>query len=68
MKIGEKNVGGMDRIIRVPVGLALLAVGYLYLAPLLSYLVMLLGLVLLGTAVYQTCLLYSILGSNTNKK
>jgi len=68
MKFGEKNVGGMDRIVRVPVGLILLFGGYFYLAPILSYLVMLVGLVMLGTVVFQTCGLYSIVGVSTYKK
>lgn len=67
MKLLEKNVGKTDRIARVVLGAALIIVGYLALAEPFSYIAMLVGLVLIGTGVFQTCALYSILGINTCK-
>ncbi len=66
MKIGEKNVGMIDRIIRIVFGIILLYVfmGNMVAAP-WSYLVALIGLILLVTGIVGTCLLYSMLGMNT---
>ena len=66
MKIGEKNVGMIDRVIRIIFGIVLL---YLFVANMVaapwSYLVALIGLILLVTGVVGTCLLYSMIGMNT---
>jgi len=66
MKIGEKNVGMIDRVIRIILGITLL---YLFVVNMVaapwSYLVALIGLILLVTGVIGTCPLYSILGMNT---
>ncbi|VVB62585.1 Uncharacterised protein [uncultured archaeon] len=66
MKIGEKNVGMIDRVIRIILGIILL---YLFVVnmvvPPWSYLVALIGLILLVTGVVGTCPLYSMLGMNT---
>ncbi len=66
MKIGEKNVGMIDRVIRIIFGIILiyLFVGNMVVAP-WSYLVALIGLILLVTGIVGTCALYSILGMNT---
>ena len=66
MKIGEKNVGMIDRVIRIIFGIILmyLFVGNMVAAP-WSYLVALIGLILLVTGIVGTCPLYSILGMNT---
>ena len=66
MKIGEKNVGMIDRVIRIILGIILmyLFVGNMVAAP-WSYLVALIGLILLVTGIVGTCPLYSILGMNT---
>ena len=66
MKIGEKNVGMIDRVIRIIFGIILmyLLVGNMVAAP-WSYLVALIGLILLVTGIVGTCPLYSILGMNT---
>lgn len=66
MKIGEKNVGTIDRIVRIVVGIVLLA-GFalnMIAAP-LSYLVALIGLIALVTGLLGTCALYSLIGVNT---
>ncbi len=67
-KIGEKNVSGLDRIIRIVVGLALMGVGLLYVSPWLGYALALIGLLVLGTGIFETCTFYSILGINTKGK
>jgi len=69
MKIGEKNVGMIDRVIRILVGIALLAVFALNMvaAP-WSYLVALVGLIVLVTGAIGTCALYSLIGMNTAEK
>jgi hypothetical protein len=69
MKIGEKNVGTIDRAIRIILGLVLIGVFALNIvaAP-WSYLVVLIGLIAIGTGVFGTCALYSLLGMNTTGK
>jgi hypothetical protein len=66
MKIGEKNVVMIDRVIRIILGIILL---YLFavnmVAAPFSYLVILIGLILLMTGIIGTCPLYSMIGMNT---
>jgi hypothetical protein len=66
MKIGEKNVGMVDRIVRIILGIILL---YLFAVNMItspwSYIVALIGLILLVTGIVGTCPLYSILSMNT---
>jgi uncharacterized membrane protein HdeD (DUF308 family) len=66
MKIGEKNVGTIDRAIRIILGLVLIGIFALNMvaAP-WSYLVVLIGLIALVTGILGTCGLYSLLGMNT---
>jgi hypothetical protein len=66
MKIGEKNVGMIDRVVRVIIGIVLIGVFALNIvaAP-WSYLVVLIGLVALVTGALGTCGLYSLIGMNT---
>lgn len=66
MNLGEKNVGTVDRVIRIVVGILFLA-GFalnMVAAP-LSYLVALIGLILLVTGAVGTCPAYSLIGVNT---
>jgi hypothetical protein len=66
MKIGEKNVGMIDRVVRIILGIVLLAAFVLNMVPApWSYLVVLIGLIALVTGAVGTCPLYSILGLNT---
>jgi uncharacterized membrane protein HdeD (DUF308 family) len=66
MKIGEKNVGMTDRIIRIILGVILIGVFAMnYVATPWSYLVALIGVVMLVTGAVGTCGLYSILGMST---
>jgi xanthosine utilization system XapX-like protein len=69
MKIGEKNVGMTDRVVRIIAGIALLAVFALKMvaAP-WSYLVALAGLIALVTGAVGTCALYSLMGMSTAEK
>jgi hypothetical protein len=66
LNIGEKNVGMIDRVVRIIIGIVLIAVFVLNMvaAP-WSYLVVLIGLVALITGAVGTCALYSLLGMNT---
>jgi len=69
MKLGEKNVGKIDRVIRIILGIILL---YLFIVNMVaapwSYLVALIGLILIVTGIISTCPLYSMLGMNTLSK
>jgi hypothetical protein len=69
LKIGEKNVGMIDRVVRIVLGIVLIAVFVLNMvaAP-WSYLVALIGLIGLVTGAVGTCPLYSLLGMNTLEK
>jgi hypothetical protein len=69
MKIGEKNVGMIDRGVRIILGIILLiAVVMKMVAAPWSYLVALIGLIALVTGAVGTCALYSILGMDTLPK
>ena len=69
MNFGEKNVGMIDRIVRILIGIAFLAGFALNMvASPLSYLVALVGLVLLVTGIIGTCPAYSIMGISTMSK
>ncbi|MFN4058840.1 MAG: DUF2892 domain-containing protein [Roseinatronobacter sp.] len=61
-----KNVGGIDRIARIVIGLALIA-GFFLNADASMRWLYLIGIVPLLTGLFQTCALYSILGINTCK-
>lgn len=58
----QKNVGGVDRGIRIAIGIAIMAVGVYY-----GSLWGVLGLVVLATGVFSWCGLYSLLGISTCK-
>jgi Protein of unknown function (DUF2892) len=61
----KKNVGSIDKTLRIVLGLGLLSLLFLLEAP-MSYLG-LIGLVPLGTSLMGWCPLYSIFGINTCK-
>lgn len=71
----EKNVGGTDRLVRLVVGIALLAVAVAGFADLFTLdpltstialaLVAIIGLILVGTGALQQCALYEVLGIDT---
>lgn len=60
-----KNVGGIDRILRIVIGLALIAGFFLNSDGTYSWLY-LIGIVPLLTGVFSTCALYSLIGVNTS--
>ena len=59
------NVGSTDRLIRIILGIVLLAV--LFLAPSPIRFVGILGFVMLGTALVRVCPIYMPFKINTNK-
>ncbi|MFN7003218.1 MAG: DUF2892 domain-containing protein [Roseinatronobacter sp.] len=59
-----KNVGGIDRILRIVVGLALILGFFLNADGSMRWLY-LIGIVPLATGLMQTCPLYSLIGLNT---
>ena len=61
----KNNVGMVDRVIRVVVGIALLAAFFLVPDSAWRY-ALLIGIVPLVTGLFGTCLIYSILGISTN--
>ncbi|WP_417280145.1 DUF2892 domain-containing protein [Celeribacter sp.] len=62
----KKNVGGIDRILRIVVGLALI-LGFFLNADASMRWLYLIGIIPLATGLMQSCVLYSILGINTCK-
>jgi len=66
MKMGEKNVGEADRAVRAVLGISFLCAYIInYVAQPWSYIVLAIGLVMVATAAYETCPLYSALGIST---
>jgi len=61
----KTNVGGLDRILRIVLGVALIAWWYVSPGMGLRWLLLVLGIVALGTGLMSSCPLYSILGLNT---
>mgnify|MGYP003997008007 CR=1 FL=1 len=64
----RNNVGGVDRIVRAVIGVALIAAFFMY-PDLLNWkwVVLFVGLILLFTSVMSSCMIYSVLGMTTNK-
>ncbi len=63
----NKNVGTIDRVVRVVLGLALVG-GGLYSVSMMgiwAYVLAVVGLVLLGTAVFSFCPIWMVVGVNT---
>ncbi len=61
------NVGSTDRIARIIAGLALLAVAYFYQTGAGMWIVGIVGVVLIATALMRTCPAYSLFGMSTCK-
>ncbi len=61
----KKNVGMIDRMFRVVFGIAFITSSLLFLAPPLSYLLMLLGTILIVTGLWGRCWVYKYLGITT---
>lgn len=66
----QPNEGKIDRIIRAVLGFAVifLALSFLVTQPVISGILIIIGIVLLVTALAGFCPLYKILGINTGKK
>lgn len=62
-----KNVGSVDRIVRIVAGLLILSLFFVYPDASWRYWT-LLGIVPLLTGLFSTCALYSLIGVNTNSK
>jgi ABC-type polysaccharide/polyol phosphate export permease len=65
----RNNVGGVDRIVRAIIGVALIAAFFTY--PYLGgwkWVSLFVGLILLFTSVMSTCMIYSVLGMTTRKE
>lgn len=68
----ELNVGSADRLVRIILGVTLLAIAYFQpLGPwpsdVLTYLVVAAGIVVLATGVFGMCLLYRLFGTSTRR-
>ena len=66
MKIGEKNVGEIDKAARAALGIILLCI-YVgnYVAQPWPFVALVLGLAIVATGAYGTCPIYSLLGIST---
>jgi hypothetical protein len=60
----QKNVGGIDKILRIVIGVALLA-GYVFNSEGSYSWLYLLGIIPLATGLMGSCLLYRLVGINT---
>ena len=65
IRFGEKNVGMIDRTIRIVIGFFVMALAAKYLDAPLSLLVELIGFIFIATGSVGTCALYSLFGINT---
>lgn len=66
------NVGNLDRIVRILVGALLIALPYFYMAPMMGNPIirwgsLIVGAVLILTALVRFCPLYRLIGVNTCK-
>lgn len=61
----NQNVGMIDRIFRAAFGITFLIGSLLYLAPPASYLLLLIGAILIITGLFGKCPAYSVFGINT---
>ncbi|MEK6959321.1 MAG: DUF2892 domain-containing protein [archaeon] len=61
----NKNVGKLDKLLRILLAAGLAGVSFFYMAPPLAYLALLIGLILLLTAVLGVDPVYCIFGINT---
>ncbi|MGY0504547.1 YgaP family membrane protein [Luteimonas sp. e5] len=62
----QANVGSTDRIVRIVLGIILVAL-FFYLAPPWKYVALVVGLVAIATALMRFCGLYRLLGINTSR-
>ncbi len=63
----KNNVGEVDRVVRVVIGLVALGIYFAnYISAPVSYILLLIALVMFFTAAMSSCLLYTLLGINTS--
>jgi hypothetical protein len=62
----KTNVGVIDRVSRIIVGAALIAAYFLFPAVGYGWILIVVGVIALGTGLMSTCPIYSILGLSTN--
>jgi hypothetical protein len=65
MKFFEKNVGDMDRAVRIISSFALVGIGVFLLTPPLTYVAFLLAVVMVFTGATKSCALYTLVGMST---
>lgn len=63
----EINVGPTDRTVRLIAGSALLGAGFLLVHGPVRWVLRVFGLALVATGLKRSCLLYQVLGINTNE-
>ncbi len=63
----KNNIGSTDRIIRIAIGVALIAAFFFVPTMPLRFVALIAGVIAIGTAVINSCLLYTILGLSTKK-
>ncbi len=61
----KTNVGNIDRVIRAIIGIALVLAFFMGSGGVAGWIMLVLGIIALGTAAMSSCPLYSILGINT---
>jgi ABC-type transport system involved in multi-copper enzyme maturation permease subunit len=64
----KANVGGVDRVVRLVVGIVLLALGIFAISGVWQWLSIIVGAILLLTSLISFCPINSLLGVNTAKK
>lgn len=67
MNFGENNVGKIDRGIRCGLGLGITLGGLLYVSSPWSYVLAIIGILLMATGVMGTCPVYTVAGISTMK-
>lgn len=63
----KKNIGSADRIIRIVIGVALIAAYFMIPSMPFGIVALIAGVIAIGTAVINSCLLYTILGLSSKK-
>ncbi|MDF1776160.1 MAG: DUF2892 domain-containing protein [Rhizobiaceae bacterium] len=68
----KANVGSIDRILRMIIGVLLIAAPFVFQAQLqdqtiISYAIPVVGIVLIATALFQFCPIYRLFGASTCK-
>jgi uncharacterized membrane protein HdeD (DUF308 family) len=64
----EKNVGTLDRLVRLVLAVVMFVAGALYLAPPLNYVAYVVGALLLVTGTTRMCMAYHAIGISTVEK